>query len=374
MGKEAAFGHFFRLKYEKTLLNNEGILSKDFSLFTDDGRFVLVAAVAAVARFPHEATTVPGALKCLPTLETTTFLVVELATGVVRDRRVFKNDSISLAHQCGVHLYRNTLAVTSIQYQRVHLFQIKENGALCEFQQIGNLCHQDDELFLAHHQRLIEAFEERQARVMDATASTVLPSSASPPPSSSLVPAASLVPLHLVTAAQLVAQQQQHAGVVPPSPLSFQFELPQAPSVVPMFQGFPYLGETEPEEPEGQAPLPTLKQKVLAFLFLQAREKYLGNLAAKKIDPTRPLRWFYLNFAYLETLALWKLQFLDDNILLLRFCNPEVVAGRVDKRHFTLLFCFCAEGVFLLGSRELRQSHRLLCHLQLCGAEGGVNL
>ena len=40
MEKERAFGHFFELVYERTLTNAEGLLSKDFSLFTNDGKFV----------------------------------------------------------------------------------------------------------------------------------------------------------------------------------------------------------------------------------------------------------------------------------------------------------------------------------------------
>jgi hypothetical protein len=124
---------------------------------------------------------------------------------------------------------------------------------LCEVQQIGNYCHEDDELLLARHQQLVERFEDKQigsqATLVPSSSSSSSPLSATFPPASSSSMVAPGFPLGsgLLTAAQLAAQQ---LGMVPPSPLSFHFELPHAPSVVPMIQAFPYLGVPEQEEKE----------------------------------------------------------------------------------------------------------------------------
>lgn len=46
-----------------------------------------------------------------------------MAEGILADKVEFKTDKIFLSHNQGVYLYKNILAVLSVQHQTVHIFK-----------------------------------------------------------------------------------------------------------------------------------------------------------------------------------------------------------------------------------------------------------
>lgn len=61
---------------------------------------------------------------------------------------MFHNDFINLAHNMGVYLYDDLLAIVSLRYQTIHILQIRDSGNLVDVRDIGEYCREDDELFL----------------------------------------------------------------------------------------------------------------------------------------------------------------------------------------------------------------------------------
>lgn len=72
--------------------------------------------------------------------------------GAICDNYVFEHDSITLAHNAGINLYGDMLAVMTLLSQEIHLFQIKSNGSLLVLQTIGSACFADDHLYLSQTQ------------------------------------------------------------------------------------------------------------------------------------------------------------------------------------------------------------------------------
>ena len=68
--------------------------------------------------------------------------------GVILDEKAFQNDFVNLAHNMGVFLYDDLLAIVSLRYQTIHILQIRESGNLVDVRAIGSFCREDDELFL----------------------------------------------------------------------------------------------------------------------------------------------------------------------------------------------------------------------------------
>ena len=65
------------------------------------------------------------------------------------DKKVFCNDYVNLAHNMGVFLYDDLLAIVSLRYQTIHVLQIRDSGNLVYVRAIGEFCREDDELFLS---------------------------------------------------------------------------------------------------------------------------------------------------------------------------------------------------------------------------------
>lgn len=57
-------------------------------------------------------------------LEDYSLHIIDLHTGKLCDTRSFKCDKIILSHNQGLYLYRNILAVLSVQQQTIHVFQV----------------------------------------------------------------------------------------------------------------------------------------------------------------------------------------------------------------------------------------------------------
>ncbi|XVF01703.1 hypothetical protein REPUB_Repub04eG0111300 [Reevesia pubescens] len=96
----------------------------------------------------QDAPAVDGAIQGVPSIEKITFHLLRLEDGVILDEKVFHNDYINLAHNMGVFLYDDLLALVSLRYQTIHILQIRDSGNLVDVRVIGAYCREDDELFI----------------------------------------------------------------------------------------------------------------------------------------------------------------------------------------------------------------------------------
>ncbi|KAK6188362.1 hypothetical protein SNE40_004548 [Patella caerulea] len=148
------FKRFFHLKHVTLVASNYEHLNRECSLFTDDGNFVIVGSAVYLPEEPHplfldiyrnNESVSPNTR--FP-LEDYSLHLIELETGRLCDRRKFKCDKIFLSHNQGIYLYKNTLAVLSVQQQIIHIFLVTPEGSFIDIRSIGRFCFEDDELFL----------------------------------------------------------------------------------------------------------------------------------------------------------------------------------------------------------------------------------
>ncbi len=149
------FQRFFRLKHVVSVASNGQHLNRECSLFTDDGKFVIVGSAVYIPDDPHpyffdvyrnNESVSPNARS---PLEDYTLHLVEMEFGRLCDSRHFKCDKIFLSHNQGLYLYKDTLAVLSVQQQTIHIFQVTPDGSFIDVRTIGRFCYEDDQLILA---------------------------------------------------------------------------------------------------------------------------------------------------------------------------------------------------------------------------------
>ncbi|KAF9670987.1 hypothetical protein SADUNF_Sadunf13G0126300 [Salix dunnii] len=139
------FDSFFTQLYCVSLASSNEVICKDFFLYVNTNQFGLFATSTSQI---HDAPAIGGAIQGVPSIERITFHLLRLEDGVILDEKVFYNDFINLAHNMGVFLYDDLLAVVSLRYQTIYILQIRESGNLVDVRAIGAFCREDDELFL----------------------------------------------------------------------------------------------------------------------------------------------------------------------------------------------------------------------------------
>ncbi|KAJ8245064.1 hypothetical protein COCON_G00236150 [Conger conger] len=124
------FERFFSLLHVTNVASNGEHLNRECSLFTDDCRYVIVGSAAYLPEEPHphffevyrnNESVTPNPRS---PLEDYSLHIIDLRTGRLCDTRAFKCDKIILSHNQGLYLYRNILAVLSVQQQTIHVFQV----------------------------------------------------------------------------------------------------------------------------------------------------------------------------------------------------------------------------------------------------------
>ncbi|XP_062095827.1 light-mediated development protein DET1 [Humulus lupulus] len=143
--KAKKFDSFFTQLYCVSLASSNELICKDFFLYMESNRYGLFATSTGQI---HDAPAVGGAIQGVPSIERITFHLLRLEDGVVLDEKVFNDDFVNLAHNMGVFLHDDLLAVVSLRYQTIHILQIRESGNLVDVRAIGAFCSEDDELFL----------------------------------------------------------------------------------------------------------------------------------------------------------------------------------------------------------------------------------
>lgn len=152
--RNQVFERFFRPKWTVNVAQSGEQLNRECSLFTDDGRYVIVGSAAYIPEDlrPHfyEIYTNNEAVTPNPRspLEDYSLHIVDLQHGRLCDTRQFKVDKIFLSHNQGLYLYRDTLAVLSVQHQTIHVFQIVD-GTFVDIKTIGRFCFEDDSFLLS---------------------------------------------------------------------------------------------------------------------------------------------------------------------------------------------------------------------------------
>ncbi|XP_064474585.1 DET1 homolog [Ornithodoros turicata] len=154
--RSVIFGEFLRLKHIVNVAGNGGEqLNRECSLFADDGKHVIVGSAMYVPDDPHplfwdmhrnNESVSPNPRS---PLEDYTLHLVDMTTGMLRDKRTFKTDKIFLSHNQGLYLYRDTLAVLSVQHQTVHIFKVTREGTFVNVRTVGRFCYEDDELLVS---------------------------------------------------------------------------------------------------------------------------------------------------------------------------------------------------------------------------------
>lgn len=152
--------------------------------------------------------------------------MIEIRTGLVTDQINFKNDKIFLSHNQGLYLYKNTLAILSVQHQTIYLYDIFQ-GQFLNTMKIGRFCN-DEEVGL----------------------------------------------YNIVNAGQ---------------------------------------------PPIREATIGSLKHRFLVFLYRKAKAE------SEETNNGYALRRFYQFFDQYKQLRMWKIQLLDENLLLIKYASEAVV-------------------------------------------------
>ncbi|XP_073385052.1 light-mediated development protein DET1 isoform X3 [Physcomitrium patens] len=164
--KSKKFESYFSLLHQIPLARDaDEVICKDFFLCTENNLYGIFAT--STDPDPNAAAS-NGSVPGVPSIEKITFLVVRFADGVITGRSVFKDDYIHLAHNAGVFLHEDLLAVLSIRFQCIHILQVREGGLFLDVRSIGDFCRDDDELLLNSQAQAEAKFQEEQRQQLKA--------------------------------------------------------------------------------------------------------------------------------------------------------------------------------------------------------------
>ncbi|KAF9938475.1 acid phosphatase det1 [Mortierella alpina] len=326
------FRDFFELKHETVVLRESETLSKDFCLVTANGRFIIVAAVSPCTGASVDGRTYPCSLNCIPNLDTVVFYVIELTTGKIVDKREFKNEYITIAHHSGVSLYDSLFAVMLIQSQAIQIIHIKNNGKMIDLHRIGWFNHDDDELVLARYRDFNEQYLAQQKISStspfyhkgyslkdedfgDPRAKDRFETFALAPTMSTMTEFTTDATYH-----QVPSSSSNNVGAAPRANHPHQSYITQMA-----------YSQAHHDEPHSQT-ISGIKQRLMAYLFRKAFNADDGGAA---------LRHFHLTFQQFANLIMWRMQFLDESTLLIKFGKLDCVVGRqADSTYQTAFFVF----------------------------------
>lgn len=148
--RKQIFNCLFKLKHSVMVTSNGEQLNRECSLFTEDHRFAIVVSAAFINEEAAIFYNLYQNNESLPVgsrtiLEDYTVHIVDIEKGTVTSRKTFKTDKIYLSYNHGIYLYKNILAVLSIQHQTIYIFNINSEGKFDEGRKIGRFCYENDE-------------------------------------------------------------------------------------------------------------------------------------------------------------------------------------------------------------------------------------
>ena len=152
--KSNVFDRFFKQKAVVTVTNFGEHLNRECSLFTDDGKYVIIASNSSTPEDSHpqfydiyqnnESVTPSHSSP----VEDYNVYIIDLYHGRLQDLRSFNGDKIVLSHNQGLYLYKDLLAILSVQHQTIHIFQVTSGGYFVDIRPIGRFCYEDDRLII----------------------------------------------------------------------------------------------------------------------------------------------------------------------------------------------------------------------------------
>lgn len=163
--KSKIFERFFKQKFVVNITQGNEQLNRECSLFSEDGRYVIVGSASYIPEDlrPHFYEIYTNNESVTPNprspLEDYSLHLVDLYLGKLCDTRNFKVDKIFLSHNQGLYLYKDVLAVLSVQHQMIHIFQILD-GMFVDVRKIGRFCFEDDLFFYNSVYPTERAFKE----------------------------------------------------------------------------------------------------------------------------------------------------------------------------------------------------------------------
>ncbi|TPX59699.1 hypothetical protein PhCBS80983_g02300 [Powellomyces hirtus] len=314
----SVFEDIFSLCFEVVLTGGHEMLSNDFLLFTRNGRHMIVAsAVRSESELPSQRT--PSSLQGLRDLDDVTFWIVDLVSGELVDKRKFEHDFIYLNHHAGVHLFHDTFGITSVKHQCIYMLYITEAGRFVNVRTLGWYNHDDDELLMAQYTNAGQGTRKRKA-LMQGTASDTHQDLAF-----SIIPNAGFNGMNRTT--------DPSVHVVPDTPRVYHMFRPLQPRLQERRRT---VKHAEP------APLSGIQQRMMTFLYRKAVST--GKISA--------MHHFHRTFTRFSSLAMWRMQFLDADNIMIKFGEASAVAGTsVDLKAFSqtcffVLYCLSTTEVY----------------------------
>ena len=162
------FSQFFSMRFNIGV-SLEKNLNREFSLFTEDGQYVIVGSCCPLEDDPyppmHDVLRNNESLSHhIYPLEDYVLYLVDIKAGFVSDNWSFRCDRIALSHNQGLSLCKSTLAVLSLQHQTIHLFDVRRGGFVHLFD-IGRFCYPDDQLWFNKAADVVETNGESRVPV-----------------------------------------------------------------------------------------------------------------------------------------------------------------------------------------------------------------
>lgn len=215
-----------------------------------------------------------GAAELVPSVESITFHLVELDSGVLLDSHTLCGDFVELGRSQGVHLRGQLLLVLGLATQTLHVLQVLPAGRLLFLHAIGPHCRDDDALVIAQH----EAAERRLRQQQDHPRSGAPPDLPLPTtwPSGQPWPAAAAAG----TATQPSLADSRAGGAAAAATTHGR----ESPDTLSGGEG----SSGRPGAVEGGEPSPLLgglKQCLLAYLFREAQRQAQAGAAAAAAAP-----------------------------------------------------------------------------------------
>jgi len=257
------FASMFTLIYETNLTSGSELLCKDFCLFTQDNRHIILASAIQSGAIRQERR-FPDSLTCIDSLDDITFWVIDTSTGTVCEKKHFTQEYTYLTGHAGVHLYKDTLAILSIQNQSVYMLKITENGKLEDYRTIGYHNYEDDAAVLS----ALEVLESQRKRVV---------------------------------------KKPRRSGRVSAAARSGSIEVARASPKI------------------ADARLSGIKQRLMSFLFRRAHTSG---------DPAQ-LQHFCMVYDLFTKLVMWRVHFMDDDTILLKFGTVDNIMYRQNTEPIT---------------------------------------
>lgn len=149
------FNTLFKLKHVINVVQGNELLNRECSLVTDNGKYIIVGSAAMIPDDlrPHFYEIYTNNESVTPStrsqLEDYSIHLIDITNGKLTDSKQFKVDKIMLSHNQGLYLYKDTLAILSLQHQNIHIFQIVD-GMFVEVRSVGRYCYEDDNYILSN--------------------------------------------------------------------------------------------------------------------------------------------------------------------------------------------------------------------------------